>query len=115
MPLFDPITPVRKGGKTYTDTPVELDADTGAELVALLAVAPSVKQPAAVAVAPPAPPAPPPPAPTPPAPPPAEKPLAKMIKVELLAIAKAEGVTIADDATNKTLIAAIEAKRTSAA
>lgn len=40
-----------------------------------------------------------------------EKPLAKMNKAELLVVAKAEEVDVADDASNKTIVEAIEAKR----
>jgi hypothetical protein len=39
------------------------------------------------------------------------KPLAKMNKTELLAAAEAEGVAVAEDATNAQIIEAIEAKR----
>lgn len=45
---------------------------------------------------------------------PAEKPLAKMNKTELLAIASDEKVEVADDATNAQLVAAIENARAAA-
>lgn len=41
----------------------------------------------------------------------AEKPLAKMNKAELTAVAKAEGVEIPAGATNAAIVTAIEAKR----
>ncbi len=42
---------------------------------------------------------------------PVEKPLNKLNKTELLAVASEEGVEVAEDATNKQIVSAIEASR----
>jgi len=95
-----------------------LTAFASTSAVAAAAAASSIAPASPPPSSPPAPSSPPPPPPPPAAP---EKPLAKMNKAELLALATAEGVptgiTVGDasvaigDATNKQIIAAIEAKR----
>lgn len=99
MPMYEVVTPLRNGGSKPVPAGkvVELAQTEGDALVRVGALAPAPADAVPDADAAPRP-----------------KPLAKQNKAELLATAKAEGVAIADDATNAVIVAAIEATRAQA-